>query len=75
MTNKTNEALFRESETDYVLKEDWHSVWITVDEVSIYIHRRPGGAQVDAYVKGMETDDPLDGFFIEGDVDESNNPP
>ena len=68
-------ALHRESDTDYVLHEDFESVWITVDGLSIYIIRRPDGVEVEAYVKGMEMEAALDGFLVEGDFSESNSSP
>jgi len=61
------DVLFKEGEEDFVLAEDAQSCWITVDHVSIYIIRRPDGVEVMAYPKGMELDDELDGFYIEGD--------
>lgn len=72
----SNNSLFNDGDdTDWTLREGHRSVWITVDDISIYIIRRPNGVEVEAYAKGMEMDAVLDGFLVEGDFSESNNSP
>lgn len=57
-------ALKAESSYDYILQKDEPSVWITVDNVSVYVRRNDEGVSVDLYPKGDEMSDSLAGTFI-----------
>lgn len=48
------------TDTDYTMRPDLQSVWITVDGISVYILRTDDGARVELYVAGEEMDEPLD---------------
>ena len=58
-TTNTEEALKKvgDSDTDYVLNEDYTSCWITVNNVSVYIQRTDEGVAVDLWPLGMEDKD------------------
>jgi len=45
-----------EGGTDYILDPEARSVWITVDNLSVYIVRTDEGVSVDLYPKGREGD-------------------
>ena len=49
--------------TDYTLDPDATSVWITVDNISVYIVRTDEGVSVDLYAKGREEDESLAGTW------------
>ena len=49
---------------DYTLPKDGGSVWITIDNVSLWIDRGRDGIIVQAHYKGNEMGDPLDEIFI-----------
>lgn len=51
--------LTHENDNDYVLDEGARSVWITVDNISVYIHRTDEGVVVDLYALGVEDDECL----------------
>ena len=53
----TNEGL------DYTLHPDAHSVWITVDNISVYIVRTDEGVSVDLFPKGREGDESIAGTW------------
>lgn len=57
-------ALEAESSYDYVLRKKEASVWITVDNVSVYVRRNDEGVSVDLYPKGEEMNDSLAGTFV-----------
>lgn len=59
----SDNALKRISDTDYELKEDQNSVWITVDNISVYIRRTDEGVSVGLYPKGREMDDEICGTW------------
>lgn len=42
-------ALIQQSDTDYVLKPEHRSVWITVDSLALYIVRNAEGVSVDFF--------------------------
>lgn len=53
-----------EEATDYVLPDALNSVWITVDNISVYIHRESQGVAVDLYPLNDENSDLLSGCYI-----------
>lgn len=53
-----------EEATDYLLPETFDSVWITVNNVSIYIKREAHGVAVDLYPLNDENSDSLSGCYI-----------
>ena len=42
---------------DYILNDDFSSVWITVNSVSVHLKRTDEGVVVDLYKKGEEHED------------------
>lgn len=56
-------ALLQEDYSDYVLKEEVRSVWITVDNLSIYVRRTDEGVAIDIYPRGMEMEDSIVGTW------------
>jgi len=52
-------ALTHKQASDYVLKEDQRSVWITVNNISVYVVRNDEGVSVDLFPLNAEMDDPL----------------
>ena len=58
-----SKALKREGESDYVLKEEHTSVWITVDNISVYVRRTDEGVAVDLYPLGEEMEGSLVGTW------------
>ena len=56
-------ALRHDEADDYIL--DGQSCWITKSGVSIYILEKEGTVYVDAYRKGCEGQDPIEGFRID----------
>lgn len=56
-------ALIQEEFGDFILKEEATSVWITVDNMSVYVRRTDEGVAVDIYPRGMETDDSIVGTW------------
>lgn len=51
--------------SDFFLRADVTSVWITVDNISVYVRRSTSGeaVAVDLYPVGMEMDDPICGTW------------
>jgi hypothetical protein len=71
--------LTHENDNDYVLDEGARSVWITVDDISVYIHRTDEGVVVDLYALGVEADDCLGSTYAFNDeakalIDELESP-
>ena len=58
------DALEKESESDYILKPETNSVWITVDTLSVYIIRTPLGVVVDVFEIGDEMAESLGGTYV-----------
>jgi len=59
-TNKNkDDVLIRESESDYYLKDNATSVWITVGDISVYVMRTDEGVVVDLYPLDNENDESL----------------
>jgi len=57
---RNTSALFQDGEADYTLNPEYASCWITVDNFSVYIFRRPCGELfVDIYKRGEESEDPI----------------
>ena len=53
-------ALKQDGENDYTLVEGHGGVWITVDNISVYIVRdRIDGVIVELFQRGNEMDDPI----------------
>ena len=51
---------------DYILKEEWKSVWITVGKISVYISNSyPDTVMVEAYEVGKEAEDHIIGFEVD----------
>ena len=50
-------------ESDWTLAEEARSVWITVDNISVYIVRTDAGVSVDLFAKHRECDEPLAGTW------------
>lgn len=62
-------ALTVNNDNDYTLNKDQVSVWVTVDNLSVYITRTDEGVVVDIYPQGQETDECISSataFFTEG---------
>jgi hypothetical protein len=51
------------SDSDYELPADQDSVWISVDNISVYVKRTDEGVVVDLFPKGMEMDDAIAGTY------------
>lgn len=47
-----------DGESDYVLEENAESVWITVNDISVYVKRTDEGVAVDLYPLNDEASDP-----------------
>lgn len=62
-------ALEQEGTTlTFKLRDDYDSVWITVDGISVYVRRTEHGARVELYPRGNEdVDPPLDHAVAESD--------
>lgn len=56
-------VLRQEDESDFLLEEDATSVWITVDNISVYVRRTDEGVAVDLYPKGYEMEDSIIGTW------------
>ena len=52
-------VLIANGDNDYILREGDNSVWITVDELSVYILRTKAGVRVDIYPIGDEMTEPI----------------
>lgn len=50
-------------EGDWTLDNTARSVWITVDNISVYIVRNDDGVSVDLFAKGRENDGSLAGTW------------
>ena len=61
------EALSLVSETEYSLKPTQNTVWITVDNISIYLRRHDDNVSVDFYPLGREDSDSLAGTYLSFD--------
>jgi len=64
-------ALTHNQERDYTLKEDQTSCWITVDNLSVYVHRTDEGVIADILPRKGEAGDPIAScyaFFTEGSI-------
>ena len=48
-----------DSNTDYTLREDATSCWITVDDISVYIRRVAGGVRVELFPVSKEDGPPV----------------
>ena len=49
-----------QGEEDYVLPDDWDSVWIEVGPIPVYIRRHDKGVIVELCKTGSEAEDALD---------------
>lgn len=71
-------ALLQEDHSDYELQDGERSVWVTVDNISVYIIRTDEGVVVDLYPRGREADDPTLGstwaLFAEADPPDEEVP-
>jgi hypothetical protein len=56
---KLQQVLKRLGETDYELRPHCDSIWITVNNISVYIKRNDEGVSVDLYPLGLEMNDAL----------------
>jgi|VirMetMinimDraft_7_1064189.scaffolds.fasta_scaffold00786_7 hypothetical protein len=56
-------ALHQEEYADFVLKKEAQSVWVTIDNLSLYVRRTDEGVAVDIYPVGMEMEDPIVGTW------------
>lgn len=56
-------SLIQEEYSDFILKEEAQSVWITIDNLSLYVRRTDEGVAVDIYPKGMEMEDSIVGTW------------
>lgn len=61
-TNK-NDVLIRQGESDYYLKDNADSVWITVGDISVYVVRTDEGVVVDLYPLDNENAESLGGAY------------
>lgn len=60
MTTKNTGALRKvEGDSDYELKENHGSCWVTVDNISVYIVRNDEGVSVDLYPHFCENNEAL----------------
>ena len=67
------DALERESEHDYKLHDRRNRVWITVNNISVYIVRTDEGVSVDLFPRNEEMNDSIAGcwaLFDEADPDD-----
>lgn len=71
-------VLEQEAESDYLLKHDADNVWITVNNISVYVRRTDEGVVVDLYPLHNEAADPAlastYAFFSEAEPDDSESP-
>jgi len=68
-------ALKRKSDSDYILRKGHQSVWITVDNISVYVRRTDEGVAVDLYPVGDEMEDAICGtwaLFTEAEPDDTD---
>lgn len=63
----SNEALSSVSKTEYSLKPTHSFVWITVDNISVYLRRHDDNVSVDLYPVGQENSDSLAGTYLSFD--------
>lgn len=56
---KDTGALIHSGDNDYILKDDQTSVWITVNDLSVYVLRDGEGVQVRIYPINKEMDNEL----------------
>jgi hypothetical protein len=61
--NLMDSPLIQDDYSDFVLKEDARSVWITVDNISVYVRRTDEGVAVDLYPLSMEMEDSIVGTW------------
>lgn len=63
-------ALRCESDNDYTLSHDHPSVWISIDNISLYITRSPEGVNISAMPLGSEMDGKINiGSITRAEVD------
>ena len=59
-TAKWNNALSQgTSASDYTLNPDFESVWITVNNISVWVKRKPEGVEVDLLPLSHELREPI----------------
>lgn len=58
-----NGNLKQDSFTDYTLKDCADSVWITINNISVYLRRTDEGVAVALYPVGREMDDEIVGTW------------
>jgi hypothetical protein len=81
--NEPSEALEKDGVEgwDYILHPEVECVWITVNNISVYVRRTDEGVAVSLYPKGRECDDEICGTWClyseaeaEEEEDEDDNP-
>lgn len=72
MTEQGVLTLEKNGVSDYVLDADERSCWITVGNVSVYIHRELNGVYIDLYTVGKEAEDPPISSCYGADDDDGN---
>ena len=60
-------GLQHKEENDYVLKDGVISCWITVDNLSVYVHRADEGVVADIFAHGSEMTEPLGSTWVTRD--------
>lgn len=68
----TARPLIYDGHNDYILRPEHSSVWIAVDNISVYVNRTDEGVVVDLYPNGHETDEPIAttyAFFTDGEIE------
>ena len=56
-------SLIQDEYSDFTLKTEARSCWITVDNISVYIVRTDEGVSVDLFPKGREGDESIAGTW------------
>ena len=63
MTDFEDSVLVPESFCDFRLRDDCDSLWITINNISVYLKRTDEGVAVSLYPKGREMDDEIIGTW------------
>lgn len=64
MKVRSQVPLSSKSDSDFVLKPNWHSCWLSADNASIHLWRSQGGLEVEVHHLHRETDEPIAGISV-----------
>jgi hypothetical protein len=71
--NQFASALQQAADTEYVLRPEHSSCWITIQNISVHVQRTDEGVCIDLYPLNQETDEAIAStyaFFQEAESDE-----